>query len=157
MKTLQKTWIPDSVGQIHLPHAQDKWLLTLGKWLSLGHMPKVSQGKWNFKINLPWSGPCYPSKSLLFKLKSELGALNKNRIHLRCRKQSYLKHLWQNSVWNECMVCSLGTDLAFGSLDIESTFWRKTFGVPCLHQVTIPAIELMNWSFLLYSKNLPKC
>lgn len=29
-----------------------------------------------------------------------------------CKKQSYLKHLLQNKVWNECIVCSLGTEAA---------------------------------------------
>lgn len=31
-----------------------------------------------------------------------------------CRKQSYLKHLRQNKVWKECIVCSLGTVAALG-------------------------------------------
>ncbi len=33
---------------------------------------------------------------------------------LRWRKQSYLKQRLQKSVWKECRLCSLCTDLAFG-------------------------------------------
>ncbi|KAJ8982400.1 hypothetical protein NQ317_012438 [Molorchus minor] len=35
-------------------------------------------------------------------------------LYLRCKKQSYLKQRLQNKVWNECIVCSLGTDAALG-------------------------------------------
>lgn len=35
-------------------------------------------------------------------------------VCLRWRKQSYLKQRLQKSVWKECRLCSLCTDLAFG-------------------------------------------
>jgi len=35
-------------------------------------------------------------------------------LHLRCRKQSYLKQRRQKSVWKECRDCSRCTDFAHG-------------------------------------------
>lgn len=50
---------------------------------------------------------CQPNITLVY-------ILNLFEDNLRCKKQSYLKQRRQNSVWNECIVCSRGTDFALG-------------------------------------------
>lgn len=51
--------------------------------------------------------------SLYQQNNGEKNARNGNKNHLRCKKQSYLKHRRQNNVWNECKDCSRETFSAF--------------------------------------------
>lgn len=57
---------------------------------------------------------CFPNKEKKQKQNKKLLRETQQEaypspLHLRCKKQSYLKQRRQNSVWNECMVRSRET------------------------------------------------